>query len=94
MAVNWKNVGERVLSTTTQALLGALAAGAEFVMANGLDWRTAAVAVGVPALLSLAKNLQAELTKDLTDLGATPAQVQAVQDAEKQVGDLIKGHLP
>lgn len=70
--VNWKNIGERVLSTFTQAILGALAAGAEFVAANGLDWRTAAVAVGVPALLSLAKNLQAELNKDLSDAGVTP----------------------
>jgi len=79
--VNWKNIGERVLSTFTQAVLGALAAGAEFVVANGLDWRTAAVAVGVPALLSLAKNLQAELNKDLADAGVN---VQVVTtDAER-----------
>lgn len=66
--VNWHNVFERCVSTATQALVGVLGAGAEYIAAHGVaDWRTGLTAVGIPALLSLAKNLQAELQKDVVD---------------------------
>lgn len=51
------------------------------------------MAVGVPALLSLAKNLQVELARDLKDFGATDAQVQAVTDAERQAADALRAKL-
>jgi len=62
MSVNWKNVAERLISTTLQAAVGAAAASAETVVSGNLDWRTAVTGVVVAALLSLAKNLQVELS--------------------------------
>lgn len=82
MAVNWHNIQERVVSTFVQAVGGLLFAAAEYVAANGVaDWRTAAVALGTPALLSLAKNLGAELKRDLADAGVQlPAAVPSDAD--------------
>lgn len=62
MSVNWKNVAERLISTTVQAAAGAAVAAAEAVVTHQLDWVTALTGVAVAALLSLAKNLQVELS--------------------------------
>lgn len=67
MSVNWKNVGERLVSTVVQAAVGAAAASAEAVASGALDWRTALTAVVVAGLLSFAKNLQVELTTPPSD---------------------------
>jgi hypothetical protein len=61
MSVNWKNVIERVVSTTVQAAVGAAAASAEAVATGALDWRTGLTGVAVAALIAFAKNLQVEL---------------------------------
>lgn len=61
MSVNWHNVVERVVATTWQGVVAAAAAGAEAVSTGALDWRTYVTGVAVAGLMSLAKNLQAEL---------------------------------
>lgn len=60
--VDWKNVVERLVSTTVQAAVGAVASIAEAVATGQLDWKTALTGVAVAALLSFAKNLQVELS--------------------------------
>lgn len=67
MSVDWKNIGERLVSTVVQAVVGAAAASAEAVATGALDWRTAVTGVVVAGLLSFAKNLQVELSN-----GSTP----------------------
>lgn len=71
MSVNWKNVVERVVSTTVQAIVGAAAASAEAVASGTLDWRTALTGVAVAGLVAFGKNLQVELsTPDVPDVPA------------------------
>lgn len=80
--VNWKNVVERLISTTVQAAVGAGAAVAEAVATGQLDWKTALTGVAVAAALSFAKNLQVELSTPATP--SAPANTTAVpSDAER-----------
>lgn len=76
MSVNWHNVIERLISTTVQAVVGAAAASAEAVATHQVDWVTALTGVAVAGLLSLAKNLQVELsTPDTPSVPDVPANV-------------------
>lgn len=83
MSVNWKNVVERVVSTTVQAIVGAAAASAEAVASGTLDWRTALTGVVVAGLVAFGKNLQVELsTPDVpanVPLGVPSDDVRAAQ---------------
>jgi len=73
------DVVERVFSTAVQAAVG-VAAGFSTSIANGtIDYRSALVAVGVAAAVSVLKNLQSLFHK-----------VPGVTDDEKKLGDAVE----
>lgn len=88
---DWKNVTERLISTTWQAAVGALAGALTALDFTGgaVDWRAALVTVGTAAALSFGKNLVADLTAPTTPTGTTtPATAPVVNTADGPVTPL------